>query len=280
METSSSGYWKMESSAKQELLTEAITANELISQLGRLLVTPERGIVLEVHCSLKSIGYIVGGAQTLVDALIKSLGHDGTLVMPFQCGDNTEPAFWQLPPLDRSLWEKIRQNMPAYSPQSSEPRGMSEAYMNLSRRAGCYASNHPTSSFLAYGKYGKLITNKQDLDFPLGEESPLSTMYELPSYILLIGVGYDNCTAMHLGECRSNTRPVILQGSAINENGYRRWKKYLDYDMDSSIFPEIGKKMEDDGLVSKGFLGHSLCRIFRFRDAVDYARDFFIEREG
>ncbi len=261
-------------------MTEALSANELISQLGRLLVTPERGIVLEVHCSLKSIGYIIGGAQALNDALIRSLGHEGTLVMPFQCFDNSEPAFWQQPPLDRSLWEKIRQNMPAFSPQSSQPRGMSEACMNLSRRPGCYASDHPTSSFLAYGKYGKLITNKQNFDFPLAEDSPLSTMYDLPSYVLLIGVGYDRCTAMHLGECLSQKRPVILQGSAVNENGYRRWKKYLDYDMDSSIFPAIGQKMEDDGLVSKGYLGHALCRIFRFRDAVDYARAYFVEQEG
>lgn len=270
----------MEKKKEMETLTEAISANELASQLGRLLLTDERGIVLEVHCSMKSIGYIIGGAQSLVDALIKAVGHDGTLVMPFQCGDNTEPAFWRNPPLQRDLWDKIRANQPAFSPESSQTRNMSEAYMNLSRRAGCYTSNHPSCSFISYGRYGKLIAHQQNLDFPLGEQSPLSAMYNLPSYILLIGVGYDNCTAMHLGECRSNIRPVILQGGAVNENGYRRWVKYLDYDLDSEEFERIGYRLEDAGLVSKGFLGHALCRLFRFSDAVDYAQQYFLEQQG
>lgn len=264
----------MESSIKNTV-TKALTPNEIMDQLGRFQIP--KGSVLEVHCSMKSIGYIIGGAQTLVDCLIKTVGREGTIVMTHQCSDNSEPAYWCNPPLVRSQWEDIRNFTPAYSPENSDTMGMSVVNENLCRRTGCCNSNHPSCAFISYGKYGKYLSENHSLSFPLADNSPLGKMYDLPAYVLLIGVDYDRCTAMHLGECRSEKRAVILQGAAVNENGSRRWKKYLDYDMDSDDFISIGRKMEEEGYVSKGYIGAALCRLMKFSDAVDYAEKCFIE---
>ncbi|MGH2757603.1 MAG: AAC(3) family N-acetyltransferase, partial [Actinomycetota bacterium] len=55
-----------------------ITKVELINQLRELGARP--GEVLMVHCSLSSLGYVVGGADTVVTALIELLGPSGTLM--------------------------------------------------------------------------------------------------------------------------------------------------------------------------------------------------------
>lgn len=47
-----------------------------------------------VHSSLRSIGYVLGGAQTVVGSLLKVLGPDGTLVMPAFSPEVSDPAGW------------------------------------------------------------------------------------------------------------------------------------------------------------------------------------------
>ena len=223
-----------------ETLTQAISKNELVNDLK--LMGIQEGMVLEVHSSMKKIGYVIGGAQSVVDALLDCIGYDGTLIMATQDSQNTEPSYWQNPPIERRLWSKVRENMPGFDPDASEIHEMGDVANNLNRRQGAYRSYHPNCGFVAYGKYARLITNNQSLNFPLGEQSPLAAMYQLPTYVLLIGVGYDNCTSMHLGEYRSDARRVLIQGGAIEENGYRKWVKYLDLDLNSDEFAQVGKK--------------------------------------
>jgi len=45
----------------------------------------QAGMALEVHCSLSSFGHIEGGADALIDALIRVVGTDGAVVMPSFC---------------------------------------------------------------------------------------------------------------------------------------------------------------------------------------------------
>ena len=37
-----------------------------------------------VHTSLKRMGYVCGGAQTVIEALMEVVGEDGTIMMPNQ----------------------------------------------------------------------------------------------------------------------------------------------------------------------------------------------------
>lgn len=253
-------------------LEEAVSREDLVEGFRRIGI--KKGMTVEVHTSMKKFGYVIGGSQTVVDALLEAVGYDGTIVMPLQSSGNTEPSYWVNPPAERYLWNKIRSSMPPFDPDASEFAYMGQVPNNLNRRPGAYRSNHPSCAFVTYGKYGKLIAHTHDLDFALGENSPLGTMYGLPSYILLAGVGYDNCTAMHLGEYRSNARPIVLQGSAVEENGYRHWEKYLDLDLDSDEFKEIGEKFEAAGKVTVGNVGAAECRFMKFSEIVDFTAEY------
>ena len=260
----------------QTKITEVLTKRDLIKGLKELGV--KEGMVVEVHCAMHTFGYVIGGSQTVVDALLETVGYSGTVVMTIQDGDNTEPSFWIDPPASRNLWQTIRDNMPAFKPDESQFRAMGLVAENLNRRPGAYRSNHPCCSFVAYGKYAKLITHQHELNFGLGEKSPLAALYQLPSSVLLLGVGYDNCTAMHLGEYRSNARPIELQGGAIEENGYRKWVSYLELHLNSDEFTEIGKRMEDFVEVKKGRIGKCNAKLFSLIDAVDFTAEYLKQK--
>ena len=261
-----------------DVVSKIVTKKELMKQLRALGIND--GMVLEVHSSMKNMGYVIGGAQTVVDALMEAVGYDGTLVMPIQAAENSEPSYWQYPPVERSLWEEVRNSIPAFKGDASEYPGMGAVVDNFNRRPGVYRSSHPCCAFAAYGRYGKLITHKHDLDYSLGMNSPLGELYKLPGWVLLMGVDYDRCTGMHLGEYLSEVRPVIMQGGAIEDNGIRKWTQYLDLQLDSDEFIEIGHAMEAAGLITLGKVGNATCRLFRFKEAVDFTADYLKKRHS
>ncbi len=73
------------------------TRQSLASDLRKLGVAP--GMTLAVHSSLASIGYLVGGAMTIILALEDMLGEEGTLAMPSHTGDLSDPGEWENPPI-------------------------------------------------------------------------------------------------------------------------------------------------------------------------------------
>jgi len=73
------------------------TRRSLAEDLVRLGVAP--GDLLLLHSSLSSLGWVAGGAQAAVLALLDALGPRGTLVVPAQSGDNSDPSDWSRPPV-------------------------------------------------------------------------------------------------------------------------------------------------------------------------------------
>lgn len=53
---------------------------EIVQQLTSLGI--QKGMVLLVQADLQRLGYLIGGEQALIEALIDAVGYEGTLVMP------------------------------------------------------------------------------------------------------------------------------------------------------------------------------------------------------
>src|SRR5690349_7926911 len=71
------------------------------------------GSVVLVHSSLSALGWVVGGAEAVVEAL---LAVAGTVVMPSFSTHRSDPGRWQHPPVPESWWPVIRSEMPPYDP--------------------------------------------------------------------------------------------------------------------------------------------------------------------
>lgn len=260
---------------KNKEISSVITIEDVKRVLKNIGI--QNGDVLEVHASMKSIGFLLGGANTLLDAILETIGFEGTLVMSAHSTDNSEPAYFQNPPVDISLYQTIRENIPGFKGKFDDLNGMGQLAIALQKRPSVYFSNHPQVSMMAHGKHAKWITQSHPLNDMFGLKSPLAKMVELKTKVLLIGVEYDSCTGMHLGEYLSQKRPVIIQGSRMVVGSKEEWVKFYSYDFDSIDFVKVGRNMELDNRVSLNLLGNSVLKCFDLEYAVRSTQRYFEE---
>jgi aminoglycoside 3-N-acetyltransferase len=260
---------------KPPLTGTPVTRTDLERDLRRLGVAA--GDTLIVHSSLKSIGWVIGGARAVVAALLSVLSPTGTLVMPAQSGDNSEPAYWVAPPVPRDWWPLIREHTPAFDPDRTPLRRMGAIADCFWHEPGVRRSNHPLDSFIALGPQAEAIIACQPLEAGLGEQSPTQVLYDLDAKVLLLGVDYDRCTVMHLAEYRERSRLRVPQGVAVLVDGQRVWREFMDIDLDSDDFLEPGRQLETAGNVLRGRVGQADSRLFNVRDAVDEAGRWLAE---
>ena len=165
--------------------------------------------------------------------------------------------------------------MPAYDPERSDLWYMGEIVENFRHRDGVMFSNHPSTSFAAWGRYARLLCNRQSLHFPLAEESPVARLYELKGHVLTLGVDFTNVTCLHLSEYRTEARPIVVQNACLSNNGKREWRKYLDLDIDSSGFDRVRAELEKKNLIRETDLNGCKIRLFPVSSAVDEATKLF-----
>ncbi|BAQ09285.1 aminoglycoside n3-acetyltransferase [Bacillus sp. OxB-1] len=232
----------------------------------------QSGDAIMVHSSLKSIGWVAGGAQAVVEALMETVTSEGTIVMPAQSTDNSDPSYWMMPAVPEDWHEPIRQTMPAYDPHLTHLREMGKIADCFHRHPETIRSPHPAHSFMAWGKHAEEWMETHPLDDSFGKGSPLGKIIETDVKILLIGVGYDSCTALHLSEYLAHRPPMISQGSAIMQDGERVWATYEMVDVDSGVFPELGAAFEtaNPGIVHNKKLGQANCKIIPMQPLIRF----------
>jgi len=248
------------------------TVQSLADDLRRLGV--RTGMTLIVHSSLSSLGWVVGGAQAVLIALAEAVGDDGTLVMPTQSGDWSEPSLWQHPAVPEAWWPVIREHTPAFDPELTPTRGMGAIAESFRAWSGTRRSIHPQLSFAARGPLAERLLAGHSLCDGLGERSPLARLYDADGYVLLLGVGHDNNTSLHLAEYRADypAKETREFAAAIMLDGERRWTAYLDINFDTGDFADIGSSFDvATGLVRHGKVGKAGAQLMPQRALVDYA---------
>jgi aminoglycoside 3-N-acetyltransferase len=254
---------------------EPNTVNSIYRDLTGLGIV--NGDILLVHSSLSSLGWVCGGAQSVITALLSAVGDEGTLVMPAHSGDWSDPAEWRNPPVPDEWIHIIYENMPAYRPEITPTRGMGRIAELFRIFPETVRSNNPLLSFCANGRLSIHITDNHPLTPQLGIDSPLGKLYGLKAKVLLLGVGYDSCTSFHLAESLMEEMPVKRTGTAMLVDGVRVWKWFDDFAYDSDDFESIGKEFEEKHSIKKGMVGNAECRLFEMKDGVDFAREWLLK---
>ncbi|GAA0396591.1 AAC(3) family N-acetyltransferase [Acrocarpospora corrugata] len=250
------------------------TVRTLRSELRELGVEP--GDVLLAHSSMKSLGYVVGGVQAVVQALLDAVGTEGTLVVPTQTGDNSDPSGWGNPPVPAAWWPVIRAESPGYDPALTPSTWMGIIPETVRTWPGAVRSEHPWLSFAAVGKDAREITGTHRLDDALGDDSPLGAVYRLGGKVLLLGVGYDTNTSLHLGEWRQKSPPRGPRGAAVRQtDGTSRWVTWTDVLEDESDFEHLGVAFEEAAAASIGPVGSATARLMSQPALVDFATAWF-----
>lgn len=226
-----------------------------------------------VHTSLGSLGYVCGGAQTVIEVLQKIVGKDGTVMMPAQSWKNLDPmtgVHWEIAETE---WPKIRQFWPAYDKDITPTNTMGAVAEMFRRWPGAVRSDHPARSFAAWGKNARYLVENHDLRDIFGESSPIGKLYAIGGKVLLIGVDYDKNTSLHLADVRAEYpgKHTATESSAMLVDGVRQWVSYETLYVDGENFIEIGRAFEEAHPVKTVKIGNAAVRCMNQRALVDFA---------
>jgi len=225
-----------------------IRKTELTAQIRELGVTP--GSVLLVHTSFSKVGPVEGGPRGLIDALHAAVGPNGTLVMPSMSDDDEHP----------------------FDPRGTPCRGMGVVADTFWRAANVLRSDSP-HAFAALGPEADRITADHPLDVPHGLNSPVGRVYELDGLILLLGVGHDADTTIHLAEMMAGVRYRRQKSVVVIHAGHRTRYSYGEIDHCCENFNLVDRWLDADGGQRRGRVGHCEARLARSRHVVATVTD-------
>jgi aminoglycoside 3-N-acetyltransferase len=268
--------------AESELVEQSgaapVTRDEIAQALG--LVGVEKGSTLLVHCSLSALGWVNGGAQVVIETLLASVGVDGTLVMPTHSTQLTDPGTWAQPAVPERWHDRVRATMPAWDRHLTPTRWMGQVAELFRLQPGVLRSDHPHASFAAAGRNARWVTELHPLSDSLGDESPLGRLYEANAHILLLGVGFENNTALHLAESRAQWpgRQTFVTGAPMKgADGRVAWNEFMDQEYNSADFADVGRSFECSSVdaVCTARVGSAQLRLMEVRRLVDFSVAWF-----
>jgi len=226
-----------------------ISPSRLARDLGRLGVRPAG--VLAVHMSYRAVRPVAGGPAGVIEALRLAVGPEGTMVMPSWTGNDDAPFEPHKTPADASLG--VTADM-------------------FWRRPEARRSDHPFA-FAALGPKAESITGDPIPIPPHGLESPIGRVYESDGQVLLLGVGHDANTTMHLAEGLARVPYSVPKHCTILKNGHPLRIDYREIDHCCRRFTLVDDWLRPTNLQQEGPAGHAHARLMRSRDVVAAVRE-------
>lgn len=152
------------------------TYHSLINQLAS--ANMDQGGTLLVHSSMKSMGEVDGGADTVLDALSEYM-RKGLLVLPTH------------------TWSYINADHPRFYVETS-PVCVGILPELFRKREGVLRSYHPTHSVAALGEESaEFVAGAELCDTPCHRESPWGKLLDRQAMIMLVGVDLRRNTFIH-----------------------------------------------------------------------------------
>lgn len=172
-----------------------ITRAELATALRAAGV--RAGATLMAHTRMSAIGWVVGGADAVVLALLDAVGEAGNLLAY---------TAWEHDAFHIDEWSEDRRTAYLRDPPIFDP-ALSESMHEVGRIPerirtwpGARRSSHPLASVAALGPDAEYLTRDHHLDDGYGPTSPLARLVERGGQVLLLGAPLETLTILHHAE--------------------------------------------------------------------------------
>jgi aminoglycoside N3'-acetyltransferase len=208
------------------------------------------GGVLLAHSSYRAARPVASGPRGLIEAMERALGPDGTLVMPSWTGDDDSPFD------------------PGTTPPADDLGVLPQTFWSL---PGVERSDH-AFAFAARGRQASAVVSTAVVLPPHRIESPVGRVLELDGQILLLGVGHDANTMLHLAEVLENVPYRLPKYFTALIEGHPRRIDYMENDHCCQRFALMDGWLRERGLQREGKVGYAHARLLSARDVVDVAR--------
>jgi aminoglycoside N3'-acetyltransferase len=146
------------------------------------------------------------------------------------------------------------------------------------RLPGVSRSDSP-HAFAAIGPHAAEITAAHPVDVPHGADSPIGRAYELDAEILLLGVGHDANTTVHLAENIAGVRYKLPKYATVIRDGQIVRHHYYEVDHCCANFALLDSWLEARGHQQRGLVAGAPARLVGARDVVATALEHLRENE-
>ena len=225
------------------------------------------GDVVLAHSSLSAFGWVEGGADTVLDALLSVLGPQGTLVLP------------------TFTWGAYHNDDERLFDVAETPCETGRIPETFRRRPGVVRGEHRCHSMAACGPHAAEALGDGVRSF--GEGSPFDALYRLDAWNLLLGVTFQSCTALHAAEEREQVpyrayrsypraQVRLADGSVVPS----RAVEFLRQDGSGNDFAKVEDLFAAEGLLRCANVGRGRIINARTREVIDRARRMLREDVG
>lgn len=158
-----------------------VTLSEIEQGLSAIGVRP--GGVLMVHTRMSEIGWVVGGADVVVTALLDALGTNGTLMAYVGWSENP----WHLEAWPETWQRAYLEELPPFDPSIAEAdRDVGRIPERIRTWPSAKRSSHPEANVVAVGARAEWIVDPHPWDFPQEPDSPLARLVESNGQVLML----------------------------------------------------------------------------------------------
>lgn len=215
------------------------------------------GDSLIVHSSMKSLGPVEGGPQTLIHALCDVVTEAGTVMLPT----------FTKPDVDR-----------IYDPRTT-PCRLGLVPETFRQMPGVLRSLHPTHSVGVWGRHAIEWTQGHEKVGGLAKTSPMHRAAQAGAKVIMVGCTMASCSIVHVAESIAGARyvgRVFYPGyeepmTIVAPDGQRIVYEARDVPTCSIKFVAVGNEMDTRHQIQRPKLGEATCLLFRAQDAIDAA---------
>ena len=228
-----------------------LTQKDIEAGLWRLGLS--QGDAVEVHSSLRNLGWVEGGAPTVVDALMNVVGENGALVM------SAYPVSLPLPLTEQEKARGILTKVQIFGEDYSGKTGMGAIADEFRHRPGTVLGTG-VHRVCAWGR-----------DAARHSQEGYGYLLEIDGWVLCLGVDIHRCSSMHQAEVKVGIPEAITKHFKVPEDIRRDYAAdfYIQY---GSTPDDAWGKVQDEadrrGLIKRRRIGRAECISFKARAVV------------
>lgn len=233
------------------------TRSSLATDLLRLGVRP--GDLLMVHAGMRSMGAVTGGVNTVVQALLQTIGDAGTLTAYV----DFEPFFEEEDDVDVPVFDKRI---------AHAARDHGVLHETLRNWPGARRSDHPDAGVVAIGRLAEWITSGHPFQYGHGPGSPFDKFVQAGGKVLLLGAPLDTITLLHFAEHQAHIpdKRVVRYRRLMPAPDGPRWLWFEEFDTSEPVhralpelcFEEIAQAYLHTGQGAQGTVGAAPSFLF------------------
>ncbi|HDQ06397.1 MAG TPA: AAC(3) family N-acetyltransferase [Candidatus Bathyarchaeota archaeon] len=230
---------------------QVVSKEQIVADLRRMGI--QKGDRVAVTLSLKSIGYIKGGPDEFIDALLEVVGSNGTIMM------NTFTYYFPLSSVPKDYVFDC-ESTPSYTGLVPE---------TFRKRTDVFRSRHPTCSVAVIGKQAEYLTEEHD------EKSdpllPYSRLAKIDGKYLCIGIGDRLVAIRHEAQCRAGLSDAVPLYYAVHYKTDQGKVKLFVRKYFGCIrnLPRLVPDLRKMGVLKTGRIGGAQAYVASARELID-----------